>query len=158
MGPTLSPVASPTSTPSSSPTYVIDPIEQCNAARTRDALGSSDSVAIVGAGGDFTFSPELEGSCGASSFDNSAAIWFRLDGSRTGPNIIASAELCNVVFDLQLTVFSGDCDQLTCVTGVSDFCFQDARWEWGLSTTTYYLMFHGFGAMSGNFVFNVDSQ
>jgi hypothetical protein len=158
VGPTPSPTDSPTGTPSSSPTYIVDPTELCNDARARDALGSSDSVAIIGTGSDFIFSPDLVGSCGTSSYNNSPAIWFKLDGSRTGPNVIASAEVCNTMFDLQLTVFRGDCDQLTCVAGSSDFCNQEVRWDWGLGANTYYLMFHGFGTMAGNFVFYVDSS
>jgi hypothetical protein len=155
--PTPAPIGSPTATPSSSPTYIIDPTELCSDAPARDALGSSDSVAIIGRGPDFIFSPDLVGSCGTSSYNNSPAIWYKLDGTRTGLNIIASAEVCNTMFDLQLTVFRGDCDQLTCVAGSSDFCNQAVRFEWGTGSNTYYLMFHGFGTMDGNFVFNVDS-
>lgn len=144
--------------PSLVPSYLYDFVDECSSAVERDALGSSDSVAVLGAGY-YSFSSQLVGTCDESFYSNSPAIWYKLDGTFTGPNIIASAEACETFFELQLTIFSGDCDQLTCVAGTSDFCRRDVRWEWELGVSTYYLMFHGFGALpGGSFVFNVDSQ
>jgi len=159
---TKAPTERPTGSPTDSPTYFIDPTDVCNRALERDALGTSDSVAISSNGPNFSFTKDLAGTCGASNpsaYDNSPAIWFKLDGSRTGRNIIVESLECNIAFPfLQLTVFRGDCSSPICVAGTADFCNNNVRFEWDDSVSTYYLMFHGFDNLRGNFVFSADSQ
>jgi hypothetical protein len=161
-GPTDTPSSAPTVSPTASPTYVVDPVAMCSSAIARDALGTIDSVAIPLIGTNLSFKGEFVGSCGStdpSTYENSPAVWYKLDGSRSGRNIIVESQICNIAFPfLQLTVFRGDCATPICVTGTSDFCNTDVKFEWDNSVSEYYLMFHGFGDSSGNFVFSVDSQ
>jgi len=137
---------------------MFDPINECLDARIRGVLGSSDSV-IVNVPRTFSFDPPFIGSCGTSFFNNDPAVWFKLEGVKSGNSLIASAEICDTPFDFELSVFSGSCDNLMCVTGSSRFCNRGLKWDWDTDVGTYYLMFHGFGPRAkGSFVFNVESE
>ncbi|KAL3943733.1 MAG: hypothetical protein SGBAC_002203 [Bacillariaceae sp.] len=134
---------------------IIDPVQQCESARQRDVLGSSIAATLIG-GEPFRYEPELTGSCGTSSYENSPATWFKLDETEAGTKSLVSADYCYTTAPLELTVFSGSCDDLICVAGSSDFCNENVEWDWedGLS---YYLMFHGPESIGATFDFNVDS-
>mmetsp|Transcript_31927 Transcript_31927/g.77395 ORF Transcript_31927/g.77395 Transcript_31927/m.77395 type:complete len:861 (+) Transcript_31927:111-2693(+) len=141
--------------PLTTPIDIIDPVQECESARERDVLGSSNAATLLG-GQAFLYEPELSGSCGTSSYNNSLAVWFKLDDTRAGTKILASAEDCYNTAPLQLTVFSGRCDELICVAGSSDFCNENVEWEWE-NGVSYYLMFHGPDSIGATFVFTVDS-
>jgi subtilisin-like proprotein convertase family protein len=55
-------------------------------------------------------------------------------------------------YDSKLTVYTGDCGALVCVTDNDDTCGLNAEVQWqGDGLTTYYILVHGFGSSTGNF-------
>ncbi|CAJ1962719.1 unnamed protein product [Cylindrotheca closterium] len=134
---------------------IIDPIQQCESARIRDVLGGSIAASLIG-GQPFRYEPKLAGSCGTSSYDKSPATWFKLDDTRAGTKLLLSAEDCYNTAPLELTVFSGSCDELICVAGSSDFCNENVEWEWE-NGLPYYLMFHGPDSIGATFIFSADT-
>jgi len=92
--------------------------------------------------------------------NTSGNVWYRFtDVSGTGLNI--SANTCSATgFDTKLSVYSGSCGALVCVTGNDDAAcaLGSFRSEVNFTTngsSTYYIMVHGFGTSTGNFELNV---
>ena len=96
--------------------------------------------------------PDVVPFCGTSS--TSAGVWYSVTG--TGGPIIAS--LCaGTNYDSKLSVYTGSCGALTCVTGNDDFCGLQSEVDWiSNSGQTYYVLVHGFGSSRGDFTLRVD--
>jgi hypothetical protein len=105
-----------------------------------------------------TDDPEND-SCGDST---APGVWFSLIGN--GQQM--SAETCGAGsrYDTRLSLFSGECGSLTCVTSNDDACTQPgqcclSRISWGSEDgATYYLLVHGFAASSGAFELDVTAE
>jgi subtilisin-like proprotein convertase family protein len=55
-------------------------------------------------------------------------------------------------YDSKLTVYTGNCGALVCVTDNDDTCGLNAEVQWqGDGLSTYYILVHGFGSSVGNF-------
>ncbi len=96
-----------------------------------------------------------EASCGTSN--TAPDVWYFFD-DLSGTGFDVDLDLCNgsTGYDSKLSVYSGACGGLTCVTGNDDFCGLQS----GVSFTTdgssrYYVLVHGFGTASGDFELNV---
>ncbi|MDC7995582.1 proprotein convertase P-domain-containing protein [Altibacter sp. HG106] len=60
-------------------------------------------------------------------------------------------------YDSKLTVYTGDCGDLVCVTDNDDSCgLQSEVTFTGDGNSTYYILVHGFGGATGNYSLNVD--
>lgn len=87
--------------------------------------------------------------------NTSPGVWYQLIGPPTG---LVTASLCNnTSYDSKLSVYTGGCGALTCVTGNDDFCGLQS--EVNFSATPgqiYYILVHGFGASTGTFDLFID--
>jgi hypothetical protein len=112
-------------------------------------------VGSVTAGTTIDASLDSVGICGTSN--TAPGVWYRVIG--TGDPIIAST--CNDAnYDTKISVFSGDCGTLTCVTGVDDTenCNGNTTkvsWasEFGVE---YLILVHGYSSATGNFNLSID--
>ncbi|MAT90519.1 MAG: hypothetical protein CMC35_07480 [Flavobacteriaceae bacterium] len=60
-------------------------------------------------------------------------------------------------YDSKLTVYTGDCGNLVCVTDNDDSCGLQSEVTFsGDGNSTYYVLVHGFGGATGNYSLNVD--
>ena len=118
----------------------------------------TDGSRVQGSTEDAIFPAIHSSSCGVDV--NSPGIWYRFDGSNF-PMDIAACSADND-FDVSVSVFTGDCDDLTCVTGATfqDLCasassgrtLQESS-SFSISSekgTTYYIFVHGQQSV-GNF-------
>lgn len=113
-------------------------------------LGSSTAGTTVDA------STENISSCGVSS--TSPGVWYTWTG--TGDKLLASLCNANTNFDTKLSVYEGNCNSLSCVSGNDDggagcglsskvsFCSE--------AGTNYFILVHGFGGQSGPFQLDFD--
>lgn len=86
--------------------------------------------------------------CGTSI--SAPGVWYTVVG--TGTTITASLCNGNTPFDSKLSVYCGTCDNLTCVTGIDDFCGLQSEVSWcSQPGVLYYILVHGFGSASGPF-------
>ncbi|MEC9352473.1 MAG: thrombospondin type 3 repeat-containing protein, partial [Planctomycetota bacterium] len=97
--------------------------------------------------------------CGGSS---APGIWYKLLG--TGRSMVA--ETCGEIsdYDTRLSVYSGSCGALNCVTSNDDACSRAGRcclsrvsWD-SIENETYYILVHGFSSNSGLFELNVTTD
>jgi hypothetical protein len=89
-------------------------------------------------------------SCGAASNVTTPAVWYTVIGD--GGNITLSTCNKETDFDSQISVFTGSCDQLTCVDGNANACGSQSRLEFqSIRNQTYHVLVHGFGDSSGKF-------
>jgi hypothetical protein len=93
-------------------------------------------------------------SCGSASEPTAPGVWYNITG--VGGNITLSTCSTNTDFDSQISVFTGSCDQLTCVDGNDNasgyYCGSQSRLEFeSIRNQTYYVLVHGFGNSSGIF-------
>jgi hypothetical protein len=88
-------------------------------------------------------------SCGSASKATAPAIWYTVIGD--GGAIVAST--CNDTdFDSQISVFTGSCDQLTCVDGNDNYCGSQSLVEFqSIQNQKYHVLVHGYGDSSGKF-------
>jgi hypothetical protein len=110
----------------------------------------------------------IMGSTGAASPDltvpicvspaSSNGVWYFLEGD--GSSLQAS--LCDsATFDTRLSVYEGDCSSgdvsnLVCVGGNDDFCGAQSLVTFeALSGVRYYILVHGYGDSSGDFVLSL---
>ncbi|MBO3117810.1 T9SS type A sorting domain-containing protein [Winogradskyella sp. DF17] len=103
---------------------------------------------ISGSTADATF--DDVGTCGTSNTAN--GVWYRFVGI-DGEATISTCGTAN--FDTKISVFTGVCDDLTCVDGNDDGTgCADFTSELTIATTAgveYYVLVHGFGTGSGDF-------
>ncbi len=91
--------------------------------------------------------------CG-TALDQAPGIWYTFIGS--GETLIAS--LCNSEFDTKIGVFSGNCDNLTCIAGNDDECSLQSRVVFNSSPNIrYYIYVTGYDNLRGNFHLTLDS-
>lgn len=121
--------------------YANDP---CTGAITV-ACGQTISGTTVGATSD-----AIPGGCAATT--GAPGLWYTIVG--TGQNITAS--LCGSGYDTQLSVFTGTCTGLNCVTFNDDYCGTQSQVTFtGVAGTTYYLLVFGWLTASGSFSLNI---
>ncbi len=77
-------------------------------------------------------------------------VWFRIAG--TGGQMFAETCGGTTDYDTALSVFTGDCDDLTCLGANDDACGLQSAGTWeSVRGTDYFVLIHGFAANSGNF-------
>ena len=109
--------------------------------------------------GDGMASPVFDGACGDSMLDaSSPSVWYTVKG--TGKAMTAST--CDPVtaFDTQVTILSGNCTDLQCVTGNDQAsCGDKASATWETSEDKmYHVVVHGFGARWGTFALRLEED
>ena len=121
-------------------------------AQTNDACEGALPVSCgdVASGSTSLATFDSVGFCGTSN--TAPGVWYRLVGD--GGAVTAST--CNSAnYDTKISVFSGGCDGLTCVTGQDD-AFGCSGFTTELTWCTepgveYWILVHGFGAATGDF-------
>jgi hypothetical protein len=123
-----------------------------------DAIAVDCNTTVSGSTLSATLDTDVTGtSCGTSI--NAPGVWYTVEG--VGANITAST--CNQAdYDTKISVFTGDCELLTCVGGQDDFpgCSGfTTEFTWASeANTTYYILVHGFGGQTGNFDLTVTCE
>ncbi|QEC54591.1 choice-of-anchor D domain-containing protein [Flavisolibacter ginsenosidimutans] len=80
-------------------------------------------------------------------------VWYKITG--TGYPVTAST-CTGTFFDTKLSVYSGTCGSLTCVTANDNACGQLAAVTWNTTSgTDYYILVHGGGTSKGNFTLTI---
>jgi subtilisin-like proprotein convertase family protein len=92
--------------------------------------------------------------CGATI--TAPGVWYAFTDS-SGLTATVTATLCNGTgYDSKISVFEGDCAALVCVDGNDDDCGVQSSISWESDgTSTYYILVHGFGGATGNYVLDV---
>ena len=83
----------------------------------------------------------------------SPSLWYSIVGD--GSTFII--DLCGSGFDTNLSLYTGDCNGLTCLQYNDDFCgLQSSLTFNSVNGEVYYIQVHGFGSASGDFILNID--
>lgn len=91
------------------------------------------------------------GTCGTSN--TAPGVWYKVVG--TGSTIIAST-CSQASYDTKISVFSGACGALTCVSGNDDFCGLRSQVEFPTTAgADYFILVHGFSSATGTFNLSV---
>jgi len=126
----------------------------CAAAVANDDCSTAEAIACGQSinGSTDNANTDAVGTCVTSN--SAPGVWYSVTG--TGADMIAS--LCaGTTYDSKLSVFTGACGALTCVTGNDDFCGLQSEVEWNSTMgQTYYILVHGFGSSTGDFALSVD--
>ncbi|NNL81635.1 MAG: hypothetical protein HKO67_14190, partial [Flavobacteriaceae bacterium] len=123
--------------------YAQPPNDECAGAESIEC-GTEKGGTTVGASFDDV------GFCGTSN--TAPGVWYKLDGD--GSTVTAS--LCGSGYDTKISVFSGDCGNLSCVGGNDDSCSLQSEVEFSTEAgTSYYILVHGFSSNTGSFLLNV---
>ncbi|CAB9520024.1 CHU large protein [Seminavis robusta] len=100
--------------------------------------------------------PDTVGNCRGASAATAPGVWYLVQG--TGQAITAStcsnndAEGATTDFDTQLSVFSGQCDNLVCIDGNNNFCGGQSSVSWqSTQGEIYRLLVHGANNSTGTF-------
>ena len=127
---TPAPTPFPTPFPTRESDVVVDPSVGCSGAMPL-VIPASFTESTVG---ERRYSAR---SCGFARAHTSAGLWYSVEG--TGEQMIAST--CDLIdFDTQLSVWTGDCESLTCVGGSDDACGLRSSVSWFATTgETYYI-------------------
>jgi hypothetical protein len=89
--------------------------------------------------------------CGTGD-GSGGGIWYNFIG--TGDFITAS--LCGSDFDTKIRVYEGTCPSLVCVDGSDDDCGSQSETSFLSSVgTSYYILVHGFGSATGNYILTI---
>jgi hypothetical protein len=76
-------------------------------------------------------------------------IWYTFVGDGSNA-IIATCSQSN--YDTQLNAYQGSCNNLTCVTGIDDFCYTSSLISFPTTVgTNYYILVQGWGGQQGTF-------
>jgi hypothetical protein len=87
--------------------------------------------------------------------DTAPGVWYKFDG--TGQIITAS--LCGSSFDTKIGVFSGPCNDLTCIVGDDDECSLQSEVTFSSQNgVTYYIYVTGYDQYVGDFTLSVSCQ
>jgi len=85
--------------------------------------------------------------CGTSI--DAPGIWFKFTGN--GQNAVLFT-CTQYNFDTKLNAYSGNCNNLVCVTGIDDFCAQGSQISFPTTNgTTYYILVQGWNGAQGSF-------
>lgn len=97
--------------------------------------------------------------CGTSN--TAPGVWYTVVGN--GNTLTATTCSTAVQYDTKISVFCGDCDDLTCIAGNDDNCsggssifLSSASWC-SQAGATYRILVHGFGSATGNFSLTVNN-
>ncbi len=92
--------------------------------------------------------------CGTATAPTAGGVWYTFT-TTCSSNITAS--LCTgTTYNSQISVFDGTCGALNCIAGNDDFCTTQSEATWaGAGGTTYYILVHGSGTETGDFVLNL---
>jgi hypothetical protein len=84
-----------------------------------------------------------------NTFTNtSPGVWYTF----TGNGGTATISLCGSTFDTKLSVYTGNCGGLTCVTADDDFCSLQSQVSFATTPcVTYYVLVHAYLTNVGNF-------
>jgi hypothetical protein len=89
-------------------------------------------------------------SCGSASEPTAPGVWYNITGD--GGNITLSTCSTKTDFDSQISVFTGSCDQLTCVDVIDNACGSQSRLQFeSIQNEPYHILVHGLGNSSGSF-------
>lgn len=78
-------------------------------------------------------------------------VWYTIQG--TGD--VFTLNTCGSSYDSKISVFTGACGSLVCVTGNDDFCSTQSQVEFlSVPGTTYRVLVHGFNTATGTFTLN----
>ncbi len=79
-------------------------------------------------------------------------VWYTFTGNGQNTVIYTCAQYN---YDTQLNAYQGSCSNLTCVTGIDDFCSQGSQITFPTTSgTTYYILVQGWGGQQGTFTLN----
>jgi len=122
-------------------TFVPPPGDFCTTALEL-ACGSSLTGTTVGSLADLGMPY-----CGTSI--DAPGIWYKFTGN--GQNaVIFTCTQYN--FDTKLNAYSGSCSNLTCVTGIDDFCAQGSQISFPTTNgTNYYVLVQGWNGAQGSY-------
>ena len=101
------------------------------------------------------------GECGDAT-NTSAGVWYVLDDDSGLPgNIHINTCSDNTDYDTKISVFTGGCDDLICVTGNDDDFDNCTGFQSSVDfatdgDTTFYILVHGFSSATGDFELTVD--
>ena len=122
-----------------------------NLAPANDACAAAIPVACgqtVNGSTDFA-TADNAGTCVTTN--TAPGVWYQLVGPSTG-NVTASLCGAGTNYDSKISVYTGSCGALTCVTGNDDFCgLQSEVTFTSTPGQIYYILVHGFGTASGDF-------
>jgi len=112
-----------------------------------DAIPIASGETLTGTTVDAT--PDTGLLCGDT---DAPAVWY----SMTGDGTPCTASLCGSAFDTKLSVHSGSCDALVCVTSNDDACGLQSEVAWdSVAGETYYIRVFGYGENSGEYTLNL---
>jgi hypothetical protein len=130
-----------TCTSQSFTTFVPLPGDFCTTAINLNC-GSSITGTTIGALAD-TGTPF----CGTSI--DAPGIWYKFTGN--GQNAVFYT-CTNYNYDTKLNAYSGSCTNLTCVTGIDDFCAQGSQISFPTTNgTNYFILVQGWNGDQGNY-------
>ncbi len=133
---------------------IADACEQAND-NCEGAIGLDLSKGLAEISGSTAAGAALDpenGNCGASS---APGVWFTAVGRGTA----MYAGTCDSGYDTKLSVFSGECGNLTCIGSNDDSCGTRSEVNWdGEDGVTYYILVHGWSTSSGDFTLTVTSE
>lgn len=79
-------------------------------------------------------------------------VWYRFSGTGT----IVTASLCGSSYDTMIRIYSGDCNNLLCVSGNDDFCNLQSQVSWTSTLgTTYFILVHGYNSSVGSYALSL---
>lgn len=91
--------------------------------------------------------PDVAPSC--SGVSTQPGVWYTFIGSG-GSETLSTCSAAS--FDTKLSVYTGTCGGLVCVTANDDFCGLRSQVTFGTTAgTRYYVLVHGFGGATGTF-------
>lgn len=134
----------------SSPTITL----HCNLVPANDQCSG---VITLTCGSDVTGSTTYAGSvndpvstCGTTS--GAPGVWYKIVGNGK----IITASLCGSSYDTKIQIYSGSCNNLTCITGNDDSCGTQSIASWLSSNNiTYYIFVYGYSEDVGDFQLNI---
>lgn len=89
--------------------------------------------------------------CGTSI--SAGGVWYTVIG--TG-NTITASTCAGTPYDSKLNVYCGPCNNLTCVTGIDDFCGLQSQVSWcSQAGALYRILVQGFGGATGPFTLTI---
>jgi hypothetical protein len=102
-----------------------------------------------------TVNATLDGAPDCIVTNTQPGVWYKFNNPTSQ---IVTLDLCAtaVSFDTKLSVYTGTCASLTCVTGNDDFCgLLSGVTFTATAATDYYVLVHNYGATSGDFTLTI---
>jgi len=135
---------------------VDQPNDLCDGAIPLDLNADNLSVSIDGSTAEGANADAENASCGAST---APGLWYSVTG--LGATMTATTCADTSTYDTRLSLFTGDCGALECVTSNDDNCairstLSTVSWE-PVEGATYYVLVHGWSSSSGDFSLTVDA-